>query len=112
MKGKAGYVAQGSNWARDRARDPLFIYVNEDKLKSIETYARKILFFGLCFSFSSISSIFNKHVLHSDFMNLLDNYEMSTGVSETVTSEELQENRLFIESIMETEVMKVQSESK
>lgn len=107
MKGKAGYVAQGSNWARDRARDPLFIYVNEDKLKSIETYARKILFFFFCLCFS-FSSIFNKHVQHSDFMNLLDNYEMSTGVSETVTSEELQENRLFIDSIMETEVMKVQ----
>lgn len=47
IKGRAGYVAQGSNWARDRARAPLFTYVNEDKLKSIETYARKSLFFGL-----------------------------------------------------------------
>lgn len=46
----------------------------------------------------------------SDFINLLDNYEMSTGVSETVTSEELQENRLFIDSLMETDVMKVQLE--
>lgn len=43
MKGKAGYVAQGSNFARDRARAPLFTYVNEDKLRSIETYARKSL---------------------------------------------------------------------
>lgn len=41
IQGKAGYVAQGSNYARDRARAPLFSYVNEDKLKSIETYARK-----------------------------------------------------------------------
>lgn len=41
IQGKAGYVAQGSNYARDRARAPLFTYVNEDKLKSIETYARK-----------------------------------------------------------------------
>eukprot|EP00066_Takifugu_rubripes_P025201 XP_011614467.1 PREDICTED: poly(U)-specific endoribonuclease-C-like [Takifugu rubripes] len=81
LQGKAGYVAQGSNWARDRARAPLFTYVNEDKLKSIETYAH--------------------------FINLLDNYEMSTGVSETVTSEELQENRLFIDSLMKTDVMKV-----
>lgn len=41
IQGKAGYVAQGSNYARDRARAPLFSYVNEDKLKSIETYARE-----------------------------------------------------------------------
>lgn len=40
-QGRAGYVAQGSNYARDRARAPLFTHVNEDKLKSIETYARK-----------------------------------------------------------------------
>ncbi|XP_034412203.1 poly(U)-specific endoribonuclease-C-like isoform X1 [Cyclopterus lumpus] len=80
LQGKAGYVAQGSNYARDRARAPLFTYVNEDKLKGIETY------------------------LH--FINLLDNYETSTGVSEKVTSEELHENRLFIESMMETDVMK------
>ncbi|XP_042353313.1 poly(U)-specific endoribonuclease-C-like isoform X2 [Plectropomus leopardus] len=80
LQGRAGYVAQGSNNARDRARAPLFTYVNEDKLKSIETY--------------------------SHFINLLDNYETSTGVAETVTSEELKENRLFIDSMMETEVMK------
>ncbi|KAM6990058.1 uridylate-specific endoribonuclease C-like [Tautogolabrus adspersus] len=80
LQGRAGYVAQGSNYARDKARAPLFSYVNEEKLKSIETYAH--------------------------FINLLDNYEASTGVSETVTSEELQENRLFIDSMMETEVMK------
>lgn len=53
-------------------------------------------------------SIFNRHLQPSDFINLLDNYEMSTGVSETVTSEEVQENRLFIDSVMETDVMKVQ----
>ncbi|CAG07114.1 unnamed protein product [Tetraodon nigroviridis] len=80
LQGKAGFVAQGSNCARDRARAPLFTYVDEDKLRSIETYAH--------------------------FINLLDNYEMSTGVSERVTSEELQENRLFIDSIMKTDVMK------
>lgn len=33
---------------------------------------------------------------------------MSTGVSETVTAEELKENRVFIDAIMETDVMKVQ----
>ncbi|XP_031721054.1 poly(U)-specific endoribonuclease-C [Anarrhichthys ocellatus] len=80
LQGRAGYVAQGSNYARDRARAPLFTYVNEDKLKGIETYFH--------------------------FINLLDNYESSTGVSEKVTSEELQENRLFIDSMMETDVMK------
>ncbi|XP_036376278.1 poly(U)-specific endoribonuclease-C-like [Megalops cyprinoides] len=80
LQGKAGYVAQGSNSARDRARDPLFSFVNEDKLRSIETYAH--------------------------FINLLDNYEMSTGLSETVTSQELQENHLFLDAILETEVMK------
>ncbi|XP_034744008.1 poly(U)-specific endoribonuclease-C-like [Etheostoma cragini] len=80
LQGRAGYVAQGSSYARDKASAPLFTYVNEDKLKSIKTY------------------------LH--FMNLLDNYEMSTGVSETVTSEEHKENKLFIDSIMETDVMK------
>ncbi|XP_028283467.1 poly(U)-specific endoribonuclease-C-like [Parambassis ranga] len=80
LQGKAGYVAQGSNYARDQARAPLFTYVNEDKLKSIKTYAH--------------------------FISLLDNYETSTGVSETVTSQELEENKLFIDSIMETDVMK------
>ncbi|XP_029930457.1 poly(U)-specific endoribonuclease-C-like isoform X1 [Myripristis murdjan] len=80
LQGRAGYVAQGSHHARDRARAPLFSYVNEDKLKSIETYAH--------------------------FINLLDNYEMSTGVSETVTSEELRENHLFLDAILETDVMK------
>ncbi|XP_044075944.1 poly(U)-specific endoribonuclease-C-like [Siniperca chuatsi] len=80
LQGRAGYVAQGSNSARDMARAPLFTYVNEAKLKSIKTFAH--------------------------FISLLDNYEASTGLSETVTSEELKENRLFIDSIMETDVMK------
>lgn len=80
LQGKAGYVAQGSNNAADRARAPLFSYVNEDKLKKIQTYAY--------------------------FINLLDNYEMSTGVEETLTTEELKENHLFLDAILETEVMK------
>lgn len=42
-----------------------------------------------------------------DFINLLDNYEMSTGVAEQVTKEELQENNLFLDAILKTEVMKV-----
>ncbi|KAM9844520.1 uridylate-specific endoribonuclease C [Aulostomus maculatus] len=80
LQGRAGYVAQGSNYARDRAGAPLFTYVNEDKLRSIETY--------------------------NHFINLLDNYETSTGVAETVTSEELHENKLFLDAILETDVMK------
>lgn len=80
LQGRADYVAQGSNQARDKAKQPLFSYVNEDKLKHLETYAH--------------------------FINLLDNYEVSTGVSETVTSEELQENRLFIDAIVKTNIMK------
>ncbi|XP_030633133.1 poly(U)-specific endoribonuclease-C [Chanos chanos] len=79
LQGKAGYVAQGSNYARDRARSPLFSYVNEEKLKTIPTYAH--------------------------FMNLLDNYEMSTGVTEQVTSQEVEENNSFLNAILETEVM-------
>ncbi|XP_056149268.1 poly(U)-specific endoribonuclease-C-like [Lampris incognitus] len=79
-QGRAGYVAHGSNYASDRARAPLFTYVNEDKLKSIKTYAY--------------------------FISLLDNYEMSTGVSEKVTREELKENHLFLDAILETDVMK------
>ncbi|XP_041847575.1 poly(U)-specific endoribonuclease-C-like [Melanotaenia boesemani] len=80
LQGKAGYVTQGTNNAKDCAHAPLFSYVNEEKLKTIKTYEH--------------------------FINLLDNYEMSTGVSETVTSEEMKENKLFLNAIMETDVMK------
>lgn len=58
IKGKAGYVAQGSNCARDRARNPLFTYVNEDKLKSIETYARTFLLIVFVFPFSRTNASF------------------------------------------------------
>ncbi|MBN3322003.1 ENDUC protein, partial [Atractosteus spatula] len=80
LQGKAGYVAPGSNTARDRARAPLFSHVNEDRLRTIKTYA--------C------------------FMKLLDNYEMSTGVSETVTTEEVEENNLFLDAVLNTKVIK------
>uniref|UniRef100_A0AAV2JW68 Uridylate-specific endoribonuclease n=2 Tax=Knipowitschia caucasica TaxID=637954 RepID=A0AAV2JW68_KNICA len=80
QQGRAGNVAHGSNSATDRARDPLFKHVNTDKLQQIETFAH--------------------------FIKLLDNYEMSTGVGETVTHEELAENRRFIDAIVETDVMK------
>ncbi|XP_051974816.1 poly(U)-specific endoribonuclease-C-like [Xyrauchen texanus] len=79
LQAKAG-VVEGRNKASDYARAPLFSYVNEDKLKSIDTYAH--------------------------FINLLDNYEMATGVAEQVTKDEIQENRLFLDAIMKTEVMK------
>lgn len=80
LQGKAGFVSEGNNNARDCARAPLFSYVNESKLKSIDTYAY--------------------------FINLLDNYEMSTGVAEQVTKDELQENNLFLDAVLKTEVMK------
>nr|XP_055046858.1 poly(U)-specific endoribonuclease-C-like [Misgurnus anguillicaudatus] len=80
LQGNAGYVAKGSNNAKDNARAPLFSYVNEDKLKSIDTYAY--------------------------FISLLDNYEMATGVAEQVTQDELRENDLFLDAILKTEVMK------
>lgn len=110
IQGRAGFVAQGSNNARDMARAPLFKYVNEAKLKSIKTFASKQEFmYSPSLTCSFAKNTFNKHMsfLNADFISLLDNYEVSTGVAETVTPEELQENRLFIDSIMETDVMKV-----
>ncbi|XP_053506587.1 uridylate-specific endoribonuclease C-like [Ictalurus furcatus] len=80
LQSEADYVACGKNHARDKANAPLFTYVNEDKLKSIATYA--------------------------SFISLLDNYEMSTGVAEKVTSEELEENNIFLNAILQTQVMK------
>lgn len=43
------------------------------------------------------------------FRNLLDNYESETGKAEEVTHEEENENRHFLDVIMETGVMKVNS---
>ncbi|KAK3517767.1 hypothetical protein QTP70_018340 [Hemibagrus guttatus] len=80
LQEKADYVASGRNHTRDKANAPLFTYVNENKLKSIATYA--------------------------SFINLLDNYEMSTGVAEKVTSKELEENNIFLNAILQTQVMK------
>lgn len=40
-------------------------------------------------------------------MKLLDNYEQSTGVTERVTTEELVETNLFLDAVLQTEVMKV-----
>ena len=41
------------------------------------------------------------------FIALLDNYESSTGVPETVTEQEEKENWNFINLVFETEVMKL-----
>ena len=40
-------------------------------------------------------------------MKLLDNYERSTGVAERVTTEEQTEMNLFLDAVLDTEVMKV-----
>ncbi|XP_053321155.1 poly(U)-specific endoribonuclease-A-like [Spea bombifrons] len=84
LQGKAGYVPAGTNRARDSASCPLFEFVDEEKLRSIKTF--------------------------SAFMSLLDNYEMSTGVQEVVTAEEIAENNRFLDAILETRVMKLAHE--
>ncbi|XP_051886673.1 uridylate-specific endoribonuclease C isoform X1 [Pristis pectinata] len=81
VQGKASYVAAGSNNARDCARRPLFSYVNEERLRTIKSFAA--------------------------FTALLDNYEMSTGIAEVVTPEEMAENFRFLDAILETEVMQL-----
>ncbi|XP_008109644.1 poly(U)-specific endoribonuclease-A isoform X2 [Anolis carolinensis] len=81
LQGKAGFVQQGSNIARDSASEPLFHNVNEQRLKNTKTY--------------------------STFVSLLDNYEASTGMAELVTSEETAENNRFLDAVLETEVMKI-----
>ncbi|XP_026221766.1 poly(U)-specific endoribonuclease-C isoform X1 [Anabas testudineus] len=80
IQGRANFVSQGSHAVRDHASQPLFSSVNENKLKNTTTFSR--------------------------FMKLLDNYECSTGVTERVTTEELTETKLFLEAVLETEVMK------
>lgn len=66
-QGKAEYVAQGSNNARDKANAPLFTYVNENKLKSIATYASKY-----CLVFNNSIQHENQHLAH-------DLYHISLG---------------------------------
>lgn len=80
VQGRASYVSQGSHAAQDHASLPLFSNVNENKLKNTTTFSR--------------------------FMKLLDNYERSTGVTERVTTEEQTETNLFLDAVLETEVMK------
>ena len=67
-----------SFWTADKAKYPLFSYVTREVLDR-PTYAK--------------------------FISLLDNYESSTGTSETVTEEEIIENREFINSITDTKVL-------
>lgn len=45
--------------------------------------------------------------MSAGFVRLLDNYEKSSGVAELVTAEELMEINLFLDAVLETEVMKV-----
>ncbi|KAM6926818.1 uridylate-specific endoribonuclease C isoform 2-T2 [Lycodopsis pacificus] len=80
VQGRASFVNQGSHVVRDHASQPLFSNVNETKLTNITTF--------------------------SLFINLLDNFERSTGVAERVTTEELTEINLFLDAVLETEVMK------
>ncbi|XP_072856910.2 poly(U)-specific endoribonuclease-A isoform X1 [Pogona vitticeps] len=81
LQGKAGFVQQGSNVARDSASEPLFHNVNEQRLKNTETY--------------------------STFISLLDNYETSTGIAELVTPEETAENNRFLDAVLKTHVMEL-----
>ncbi|XP_062276245.1 uridylate-specific endoribonuclease C [Scomber scombrus] len=80
VQGRAGFVTQGSQVAQDYASLPLFSNVNENKLRTIPTISR--------------------------FVKLLDNYERSTGVTEQVSTEELLEISLFLDAVLQTNVMK------
>lgn len=80
VQGRAGYVSQGSNVAQDHAQLPLFSNISDSKLSNTTTFSR--------------------------FIRLLDNYEKSSGVAEVVTAEELGEINLFLDAVLETEVMK------
>ncbi|NWH55502.1 ENDUA protein, partial [Fregata magnificens] len=84
VQGRAGATQQGDSAVQDRAPRHLFHNVNEERLKSIKTFAT--------------------------FISLLDNYETSTGVAEVVTPEEIVENNCFLDAILETEVMKLAHE--
>ncbi|XP_074127974.1 poly(U)-specific endoribonuclease-like isoform X1 [Sminthopsis crassicaudata] len=81
LQGKADFVPQGTHRTTDHASQALFVWVNEGRLQSTKTFAA--------------------------FISLLDNYEMSTGIAEVVTPEEEAENNLFLDALLETEVMKL-----
>ena len=79
---------------QDWAKDPLFQFVHDEVFRR-PTYKRYI------YTFLSIKL----KLLHR-FIALLDNYVATTGRSEVVTPEEIEENKSFIDAIMETKVMK------
>ncbi|TRZ09948.1 hypothetical protein HGM15179_017158 [Zosterops borbonicus] len=81
VQGKASPVQQGDSAVQDNAVRHLFHNVNEERLRSIKTFAT--------------------------FISLLDNYETSTGVAEVVTPEEIVENNCFLDAILATEVMRL-----
>ncbi|XP_019645212.1 PREDICTED: poly(U)-specific endoribonuclease-B-like [Branchiostoma belcheri] len=76
-QGRARYVEKGGT-PKDMARDPLFAWVDEDKLHSIPTFKA--------------------------FISLLDNYSHKVGESEEVTAEEEEENWTFLNACLETDV--------
>ncbi|KAK2842115.1 hypothetical protein Q5P01_012315 [Channa striata] len=80
IQDRASFVSQRSHVVPDHASQPLFSSVNETKLKNTTTF--------------------------SQLIKLLDNYERSTGMTERVTAEELAETNLFLDAVLETEVMK------
>ncbi|XP_061477686.1 uridylate-specific endoribonuclease [Rhineura floridana] len=65
---------------KDQSPEPLFSYVNQEKLFSKPTYA--------------------------SFIKLLDNYHKKVGTGEDFTGEQLKEQDNFLKEVMNTEVMK------
>ncbi|XP_053154540.1 uridylate-specific endoribonuclease isoform X2 [Hemicordylus capensis] len=74
------HLASNNNNQDDESSEPLFTYVNQEKLFSKPTYA--------------------------SFIKLLDNYHKKVGQGEKLTAEQLKEQDTFLEEIMKTEVMK------
>jgi len=66
---------QRTTYDEDRAPNPLFKYVNNQKLQ---------------------------HPVYKSFIALLDNYEFEPGKVEKVTREEIKEMHLFLENVMNT----------
>jgi len=56
--------------------------------------------------FKMLSPTVLQRPTYKAFYDLLDNYEREAGVAETVTKEEKEENKLFINLVMETRPMK------
>jgi len=75
LQGRTRYSYDGP----DRAKDPLFEFVDSDALNR-DTYKA--------------------------FIALLDNYERETGVPETVTEEEKRENWRFTDLVLKSDCMK------